>query len=92
MEHISTALEADRDLIRALEKRSQAVSCAEDCVLFSQGDAPRGGVHPANWRGYTDDEIGCGRCGDVSACRIRFTAWSARRYWKSTLLIDGDGA
>jgi len=33
---------ADRELIQALEKRSQPVPCQEGCVLFSQGEAPKG--------------------------------------------------
>jgi len=33
---------AGRKLIRALEKRSQPICCGEGCILFSQGDQPRG--------------------------------------------------
>jgi CRP-like cAMP-binding protein len=36
------SFKADRKLMRALEKRSQPVSCDEGHILFSQGDAPRG--------------------------------------------------
>lgn len=42
MEQDLSAFVADRKLIQALEKRSQAVSCGEDHVLFSQGEAPTG--------------------------------------------------
>lgn len=42
MEQDLSAFVADRKLIQALEKRSQAVSCGEDRVLFSQGEAPTG--------------------------------------------------
>jgi CRP-like cAMP-binding protein len=42
MEQSSAVFEADRELIRALERRSQSVSCAEDRVLFSQGETPNG--------------------------------------------------
>jgi CRP-like cAMP-binding protein len=37
-----TAFVADRELIEALEKRSTPVTCAEDSVLFTQGDAAHG--------------------------------------------------
>jgi CRP-like cAMP-binding protein len=33
---------ADRTLIDALETRSQPVPCAENCILFKQGDPPAG--------------------------------------------------
>ena len=33
---------ADRELIHALEKRSQPISCSAGCILFSQGGAPSG--------------------------------------------------
>jgi CRP-like cAMP-binding protein len=37
-----SAFLADPELIQALEKRSTSISCAEDRVLFRQGDAPAG--------------------------------------------------
>jgi len=37
-----SAFIADAALIHALEKQSSEVSCAADCVLFHQGDAPAG--------------------------------------------------
>jgi CRP-like cAMP-binding protein len=37
-----SAFVADPALIKGLEKESSPVSCSEDRVLFSQGDAPRG--------------------------------------------------
>ena len=42
MKQDTSAFVADRELIQALEKRSQPVSCGEDLVLFSQGEAPVG--------------------------------------------------
>ena len=33
---------ADRTLIQALEHRSQPIGCSEGCILFRQGEAPRG--------------------------------------------------
>ena len=42
MEQNSSAFLANRKLIQALERRSHAVSCEEDCSLFRQGDAPSG--------------------------------------------------
>ena len=33
---------ADRELVQALELRSQPVSCIKGCTLFKQGDAPSG--------------------------------------------------
>jgi CRP-like cAMP-binding protein len=36
------AFVADPELIDALEKRANPVSCAEDTVLFTQGDEPHG--------------------------------------------------
>ena len=33
---------ADSELIQALEKRSEPISCSESHTLFSQGEAPRG--------------------------------------------------
>jgi CRP-like cAMP-binding protein len=38
----SSAFLADRELIRALEKRSVPIVCEEDRLLFRQGDAPSG--------------------------------------------------
>jgi len=38
----SSPFVADRELILALEARSHAISCAEDRVLFRQGDPPCG--------------------------------------------------
>ena len=37
-----SAFIADPELIQALEKRSTAISCGGDRVLFSQGDNPQG--------------------------------------------------
>jgi CRP-like cAMP-binding protein len=37
-----TAFVADSELIDALEKRSSPLTCSEDRVLFTQGDAPHG--------------------------------------------------
>ena len=37
-----SAFVADRELILALEKRSEPIACEEDRVLFRQGDAPNG--------------------------------------------------
>ena len=37
-----SAFVADRELIQALEKRSQPIACDEDRVLFRQGDPPTG--------------------------------------------------
>lgn len=42
MKQDTSAFVADRELIRALERRSQPVSCGEDLVLFRQGEAPNG--------------------------------------------------
>jgi len=39
---IENSFVADRQLIEALEKRSQPVSCSEGRTLFKQGEAPRG--------------------------------------------------
>ncbi|MGA3344354.1 MAG: cyclic nucleotide-binding domain-containing protein [Terracidiphilus sp.] len=38
----SSAFVADPDLIQELEKKSTEISCAEDRVLFKQGDSPQG--------------------------------------------------
>ena len=38
----SSAFVAERELIEALEKRSALLVCAEDRVLFTQGQAPNG--------------------------------------------------
>ena len=38
----SSAFVADPELIHALEKRSTAISCCGDRVLFTQGDEPQG--------------------------------------------------
>ena len=38
----SSAFVADPELIQALEKRSTAIFCGGDRVLFHQGDAPQG--------------------------------------------------
>jgi CRP-like cAMP-binding protein len=38
----SSAFMAEQELIDALEKRSSAVVCREDRVLFKQGDSPSG--------------------------------------------------
>jgi CRP-like cAMP-binding protein len=37
-----SAFVADPELIQALEKRSTAISCCDDRVLFAQGDTPQG--------------------------------------------------
>jgi CRP/FNR family transcriptional regulator len=37
-----SAFVADPELIKALEKRSTAISCGDDRVLFTQGDNPQG--------------------------------------------------
>lgn len=37
-----TAFVADPELIEALEKRSTAIACDQDRVLFTQGDNPQG--------------------------------------------------
>ena len=37
-----SAFVADPELIQALEKNSTPISCAEDRILFSQGDHPQG--------------------------------------------------
>lgn len=37
-----SAFIADPDLILTLERRSTAISCEEDRVLFNQGDSPQG--------------------------------------------------
>jgi CRP-like cAMP-binding protein len=37
-----SAFLADAELIVALENRSTAISCGEDCVLFKQGEIPVG--------------------------------------------------
>ncbi len=42
MKQDTLAFVADQELIQALEKRSQPVSCGEDLVLFRQGAAPNG--------------------------------------------------
>jgi CRP/FNR family transcriptional regulator, polysaccharide utilization system transcription regulator len=38
----SSAFLADPELIKALESKSTAICCAEDRVLFNQGDHPKG--------------------------------------------------
>lgn len=38
----SSAFVAERELIEALEKRAALLTCAEDRVLFTQGQAPNG--------------------------------------------------
>jgi len=39
---ISSSFTANHKLIEALEQRAQPVFCPEDCILFSQGEPPRG--------------------------------------------------
>ena len=36
------SFKADHKLIQVLEKRSRPVSCSEHCILFKQGETPRG--------------------------------------------------
>lgn len=38
----AAAFVADQELVAALRRHSSPVACDEDCVLFSQGDAPTG--------------------------------------------------
>lgn len=37
-----TLFVADPALIQALEERAQPIPCGDGCILFSQGEAPRG--------------------------------------------------
>ena len=43
MDQVSTAFQADRELVEELEKRTEPIAIAADGVLFKQGEEPKGG-------------------------------------------------